>query len=344
MSPERVVLRAGHAVALRLDARALRVLAALLTATAVAVVASASVGEFPVAPSEVLAALTGAGEDATRFIVLELRAPRALAAVLAGAALGIAGAIFQDVARNPLVAPDVIGVTAGASLAAVALMVLGDESGALSVPVAALAGAVGAGAALYLLAWRGGVQGYRLVLVGIGVTALLQAGISYVLTRGRILDVTEAYVWFVGSLNGRGWEHVRPLAAALAVLVPAALVLGRHLAALQLGDELARALGLGVERARLGLLLVAVVLTGLAVSAAGPVAFVAFVAPHIARRLAGPVSPAAVMALAGAAGGLLVIVADLAGRTLFAPTEIPVGIVTAIVAAPYFLYLLRVAR
>jgi iron complex transport system permease protein len=344
VSPERVVLRAGRVVALRLDARALRVLAALLAATAVAVVASAGVGEFPLAPGEVLAALTGAGEDATRFIVLELRAPRALAAVLAGAALGIAGAIFQDVARNPLVAPDVIGITAGASLAAVALMVFGEETGALSVPVAALAGAVGAGAALYLLAWRGGVQGYRLVLVGIGVTALLQAGISYVLTRGRILDVAEAYVWFVSSLNGRGWEHVRPLAAALAVLVPVALVLGRHLAALQLGDELARALGAGVERARLGLLLVAVLLTGLAVSAAGPVAFVAFIAPHIARRLAGPMSPAAVMALAGAAGGLLVIVADLAGRTLFAPTEIPVGIVTAIVAAPYFLYLLRVAR
>ncbi|MGH2804418.1 MAG: FecCD family ABC transporter permease, partial [Thermoleophilaceae bacterium] len=193
-------------------------------------------------------------------------------------------------------------------------------------------------------AWRRGVQGYRLVLVGVGVAALLQAGISYVLTRGQIFEVAQAYVWLVGSLNGRGWEHVWPLAAALAVVLPLGPVLARHLEALQLGDDVARALGVGVERARLALLAVAIVLTGVAVSAAGPIAFVAFIAPHIARRVSGSVSPSGVLPAAAAVGALLVLGADLAGRLLFAPTEIPVGIVTSIVAAPYFLYLLRRAN
>jgi iron complex transport system permease protein len=318
-----------------------RTLLALSAALFAVVVAELSVGEFPLSAGEVVRALVGGGDDATRFIVLELRAPRALTAVLAGMALAIAGAIFQELARNPLVAPDVVGLTAGASLAAVSLIVFGDSAAALSVPVAALLGALAAGAALYLLAWHGGVQGYRLVLVGIGLAAILNAGIAYALTRGRIIDVSQAYVWLVGSLNGRGWDHVWPLAATLAVVVPVAALLGRELAALQLGDDVARALGVRVESARLGLLLVAVVLTGVAVSACGPLAFVAFIAPHIARRLAGTVAPGAVLAVAAGVGAVLVPAADLVGRVPFAPSEIPVGIITSIIAAPYFLLLLR---
>lgn len=151
-------------------------------------------------------------------------------------------------------------------------------------------------------------------------------------------------MWLVGSLNGRGWEQVWPLAATLALLLPAGLALGRQLEALQLGDDVARALGVGVERARLALLAVAIVLTAIVVSAAGPIAFVAFIAPHIARRVSATVSPSGVLPVAAASGALLVLASDLAGRLLFAPTEIPVGIVTAIVAAPYFLHLLRRAN
>ena len=157
---------------------------------------------------DVVSTLVGAGDRGTDFIVLDLRLPRALTALLAGAALGLAGAIFQDVTRNPLVAPDIVGVAGGASLAAIALIVLGSTDGAVSVPLAALAGALVSGAALYGLAWRRGVQGYRIVLVGIGVAAFTNAGISYVLTEGRIFEVAQAYVWLVGSLNGRGWEDV----------------------------------------------------------------------------------------------------------------------------------------
>ena len=343
MSRRRISLRHGQA-SLRIDMRTLGVAAALAVAASLALVAGVALGEFAIAPFDVLAALAGAGDGATGFIVRDLRLPRALTALLAGAALGLAGAVFQQVTRNALVAPDVIGVAGGASLPAVAVIVLGSASGAAAVPLAALAGALVSGALLYALTWRGGVQGYRLVLVGIGVAAFMQAGVSYVLTEGRIFEVSQAYVWLVGSVNGRGWEHVWPLAATLALLAPVLLGLGRRLDALALGDEMARSLGLGVERSRLALLATAVVLTAVAVSATGPIGFVAFIAPHIARRLSGSASSQGLLPLAAGCGAVLVLASDLGGRLLFAPTEIPVGIVTAVVGAPYFLFLLRRAH
>ncbi|MGE4426640.1 MAG: FecCD family ABC transporter permease [Solirubrobacteraceae bacterium] len=343
MSTRHLAVRT-RAFSLRVEARVLGALAVLAMLTLVVFVLEVGSGEYPISPLEIVRTLVGAGDDATEFIVLDLRLPRALTALLAGIALGVAGAIFQDLARNPLVSPDIIGVSSGASLAAIAVIVFGNTSGAMTVPLAALVGALLTGFLLYTLAWRDGVQGYRLVLVGIGVAALMQAGISYVLTRGQLFEVQQAYIWLVGSLNGRGWEHVWPLVVAVVVLVPLGAVLARSLAALQLGDDLARALGVRVEPLRLGLVAVAVALTGLAVSSVGPIAFVAFVAPHVARRIGGSVAPAAVLPLAGAFGGFLILAADLAGRELFPPTEIPVGIITAIVAAPYFLYLLRRAN
>ncbi len=340
MSRRRVILRRG-ALSLRVDARPLAVTGALGAATLLALVMSVALGEFAVPPLDVVSALVGAGDQATHFIVFDLRLPRALTGLLAGAALGLAGAIFQDVTRNPLVAPDIVGVSGGAALAGVTLIVLGPAHGALTVPLAALAGAFVSGAALYGLAWRGGIQGYRLVLIGIGIAAFAQAGISYVLTEGRIFEVARAYVWFVGSLNGRGWEQVWPLVAALALLVPLLLGAARRVDVLMLGDDLARTLGVGAERTRLLMLGAAVVLTGVAVSSAGPIGFVAFISPHIARRLTRAASAQSLLLAAAGCGAVLVLVSDLAGRMLFSPTEIPVGIVTSIIAAPYFLLLLR---
>jgi iron complex transport system permease protein len=296
-------------------------------------------GEYSLPPLDVLGSLAGAGDGATDFIVLDLRLPRALTGLLAGAALGLAGAVFQDVTRNPLVSPDVVGIAGGASLAAVTLIVFG--SAGAPVPLAALAGALVAGVLLYGLAWQGGVQGYRVVLIGIGVAAFANAGVSYVLAKGRIFEVAQGYLWLVGSLSGRGWAQVWPLAAGIAVLGTALIVLARGLDVLRLGDEVARGLGLGVERARLLALGAAVVLTGLAVSAAGPIGFVAFGAPHIARRLGGSRSMRGVMLGAAGCGAVLVLAADLVGRVTFPPAEIPVGIITSILAAPYFLYLMR---
>jgi iron complex transport system permease protein len=343
VSTRRITIRRAG-VSTRVDVRTLALVGALAAAALLALLASVALGELAIAPGDVLAALFGAGDRATSFIVIDLRLPRAVTGLLAGAALGLAGAVFQGVTRNPLVAPDVVGVAGGASLAAVGVIVLGWGGGAVSVPLAALAGALVSGAALYALAWRGGVAGYRLVLVGIGIAAFAQAGISYVLTEGRIFEVAQAYVWLVGSLNARGWADAWPLAVALTVLAPAIVGLGRRVDVLELGDDVARGLGMGVERTRLALLAMAIALTAVAVSATGPIGFVAFISPHIARRLARPACARDLLLTAAGCGAVLVLVADLAGRMLFSPTEIPVGIVTSIVAAPYFLALLRRAH
>jgi iron complex transport system permease protein len=295
-------------------------------------------GEYPLPLPDVLAALVGEGHQADRFVVTDVRLPRALVAALAGAALALSGAIFQTLVRNPLASPDVIGVTAGASVPAVAIYVMGAS--AALVPLAAFAGALTASALLYALAWRGGLSPYRLVLIGIGIEALGTAGTSYVLVEGRIEDVQQAALWLVGSLNARAFADVWPLLAGFAVLAPAVALLARPLDVLSLGEEQARALGVRVELARLGLVGAAAGLAAIAVAAAGPIGFVAFIAPHVAGRLTGA-SGAAVLPAAALCGAVLVLAADLAGRWLLAPTELPVGIVTSVLGAPFFLYLLH---
>jgi iron complex transport system permease protein len=334
----RLVVRPRWAgFSLRLDLRVVLVTAALAAVGSLAFALELAWGEFPLSLGDMLAALTGGGHQADRFIVVEVRLPRALVAALAGAALALSGAIFQTLVRNPLASPDIIGVTAGASVPAVAVFVMGAS--AVLVPLAAFAGAITASALLYLLAWRGGLSPYRLVLIGIGIEALGTAGTSYVLVEGRIEDVQKAALWLVGSLNGRAFTDVWPLLAGFALLAPMVALLARSLDALALGEDQARALGVRVELSRLGLVGAAAGLAAIAVAAAGPIVFVAFIAPHVARRLTGA-DGAAVLAAAALCGAALVLVADLGGRWLFVPTELPVGIVTSVLGAPFFLYLL----
>jgi iron complex transport system permease protein len=297
---------------------------------------SVSIGDFRVPLADVVPAIFGAGDPASEFIVGELRLPRALAAVLVGAAFGLSGALFQTLARNPLASPDFIGITSGASLAAVFGIVVLHASGN-TIVVAAFLGALTSAAAIYLLAWKRGLSSYRLVLVGIGVAAAVDAGTAYLLTKARIYDVQSAVVWLTGSLNGRTWEDVRPLALAMLVLGPATLLLAPSLRLLMLGDETAAGLGLRVERSRLLLVLVAVTLTALATAAAGPVEFVALLAAPIARRLVG--SPVALVPSA-LVGAVLVLGADVLAREALPTTALPVGVVTGIIGAPYLLWLL----
>jgi iron complex transport system permease protein len=338
LARRRLVLRPrGTNLSLRADVRLLAVCAALAALGTLAFALELAWGEFPLPLGDVLATLAGDGHQADRFIVIDVRLPRALVAALAGAALSVSGAIFQILVRNPLASPDIIGITGGASLAAVTVFVLGAS--AALVPLAAFGGALVASALLYALAWRGGLSPYRLVLVGIGVEALGTAGIFYVLIRGRIEDVHQAAVWLVGSLNSRAFTDVWPLVAGLAVLAPVVALLARSLDALALGEDQARALGVRVERARLGLVVAAAGLAAIAVAAAGPMVFVAFIAPHIARVLT-RASGAAVLPAAALCGALLVLASDLVGRLLLSPTEIPVGIVTSVLGAPFFLWLL----
>ncbi len=306
-----------------------------------ALLLSLAVGDIDVPLADVWAVLTGGGDPASRFVVHELRLPRALLALVVGACFGMSGAVFQSLLRNPLASPDVIGVSAGASAAAVLSSMAFGLSG-LALSGGALAGALLAGTLIYLLAWRGGVSGGRFVLIGIGVGAGLVSLRSYLMTRAEVTEAHNAFLWLTGSLNGRSWPQLWPLLGCAAVLVPLTLAASRCLAPLQLGDEAAGGLGVRVERGRLALLACATALVGVATAAAGPVGFVALVSAPIARRLL-PGQGAALLpaALTGAA---LVGAADFAAQHALPATQLPVGVVTSLVGAPYLLWLLARAN
>lgn len=320
-------------------ARARAVSTALALAVLVMFALSLCVGDYPIPPGELIASLTARGTPAVDYVVHRLRLPRAELAVLAGAAFGLAGTIFQQVVRNPLASPDVIGVSSGASAGAIALIVLAGASGPL-LSAGALVGALLTAAAIYLLAWRRGVTGHRLALVGVGIAAGLNGVVSFFLTRTDVKVAAEGLLWLTGSLYGRA-DHVAPLAAAMAVLVPAAFLLGRSLRALRLGDDSARGLGVDAERRRRALLLVAVALTGAATAATGPIAFVAFVSGPIAARLTRGGAPG--LLPAALVGALITLTADFAAQHLIPGTQVTVGVVTGAVGAPYLLWLLAVA-
>jgi iron-siderophore transport system permease protein len=307
-----------------------------------------SMGDFDVPVRDVVRTLLGGGDAGQRFIVMELRLPQALVATLVGAALGLSGALFQTFARNPLASPDILGVTRGSALGAVAVIVLSGASGyggglvtgtlqQLGVQVAAFAGGMLTAALLYLLSWRRGIDGQRLVLVGIGLSAALTAGTSWLLVRARIEDAASAQVWLNGSLNARGWEQATPLLWTLGVLVPVSLLLVRSLNALQLGDDSARGLGVRLQLTQLLTLVAAVGLVSVTVSAVGPLEFVAFVVPQIALRLTGGSRPPMLASMV--LGACLVVGADLATRVLI-PFALPAGLVTAAIGAPYLIWLL----
>ncbi|WP_349299444.1 FecCD family ABC transporter permease [Pseudonocardia nematodicida] len=305
-------------------------------------------GDYPIAITDVLATLFGGGDAGQQLVVLELRLPRTLVGALVGGALAVSGAILQSVARNPLASPDIIGVQWGASAAAVFVIVLGGGMAgvgglfaSLGIPLAALAGGLVSSTLVYVLAWRRGIQGYRLVLIGIGVQAVLVAAVQWLLTVAQIYQAAQAQVWLTGSLNARSWDQVIPLSIAMAVLVPAALILAHLLGGLRFDDDTARGLGIRVDGARTALLIVSVGLASAATAAAGPIAFVALVVPQIARRICRVGSPP--MAVSLVLGAALTVLADLIARTVL-PIELPVGIVTAVLGAPYLLFLLARAR
>ena len=328
---------AGERVALRLPVRPIAVGAVLALLAVVLLALTVAVGHFALPLPDLIEVLTGGGRRADRFIVLERRLPRAVAALLVGAALGTAGAVFQSLTRNPLGSPDFIGLAAGASVGAViSITMLGG--GQLRNTGFALVGCLVTGLLIYLLAYRDGVTGYRLVLVGIGMNALGLAVVHWLLTRARIDDAATAQSWLVGNLNNRSWGHVVPLAV---VAVPAAAVLlwlRRRLDLLEMGDDAASALGIPIGRTRLVLFAVAVVLTAFAVSVAGPIAFVALAAPQIARRLTR--TPGAALGTAALTGACLLLAGDLASREVFAPTQLPVGVATAALGGAYLCWLL----
>lgn len=339
--PETLPLRGRvirtRSLSARFDSRAVVVCIALTAATLAISAWSLSVGDFPIPIRDVIASLLGSGSDDADFIVRTLRLPRLVTGIGVGAAFGMSGAIFQSLARNPLGSPDIIGFTQGAAVGAVITIIWFGGSGA-QIAFGAVTGGVFTALLVFGVAWKQGVQAYRLVLVGIGIGFAAAAVNNFLLTRADINDVQRAVVWLTGSLNGRSWDQARTVWLALLVLSPLAIVLQRWLDRLELGDDTAAALGVPVNRAKLLLLVVGVSLAALAVAAAGPVGFVAFVSGPIARRLVR--SPGACVVPAAFVGALVVVAADLAARRVLAPTELPVGIMTSIMGAPYLLWLL----
>lgn len=327
-------LRAGRRGRARRHHLVVATLAVLLLGACLVVL---MVGNTFYGPDEVLRVVLGQRVPGASFTVGGLRLPRTCLAALAGLAFGAAGVTFQTLLRNALAAPDVIGISSGASAAGViAIVVLSLDDTAVA--VVALVGALVTAAVIHLVSSGGpGFAGTRLILVGIGVGAMLDSVVTYVLSRASEWDLQTAMRWLTGNVNGATWSRVVPLAVACLILLPLLASRGRALEVLRLGDDIAASLGVRVARTRILLLLAAVGLLAVATSAAGPIAFVAFMAGPIAARLV----PAGRSLLVPSAlvGGLLVVLADLVGQYAFG-TRYPVGVVTGVLGAPYLVHLL----
>jgi iron complex transport system permease protein len=312
------------------------VVGVLATAVLAAWWASLMIGHTVYGFSDVLDVLRGETVPGASFTVGDLRLPRACLAVLTGAAFGLGGVTFQTMLRNPLASPDVIGISTGASAAGVFSIVVLGLSG-VAVSAVAVAAALVIALGIYVLAWRDGIVGSRLVLIGIGTAAMLHAVISWVLVQASEWDLQAAMRWFTGNLNNAGWDLVVPLLGVMLVAGPLLLSQAARLDLLHLGDDAAAALGVPVERTRLLCIIAAVVLIASATAAAGPVAFVAFLAGPIAARLVGPGT--SLLAPAALVGALLVLVGDQVGQWAF-DSRYPVGVVTGALGSPYLVHLL----
>nr|WP_209311371.1 iron chelate uptake ABC transporter family permease subunit [Streptomyces spiramenti] len=334
-------MRLPGGTSLRVRPRTVAVVVALAAVTTAAVLLLLGTGQERLGPLEVIRVLNGQATPTQWFVVHELRFPRALVAVLVGAALGVAGAVFQSVSRNPLGSPDIIGFTQGSVAGALTVIVL-FGGGPGPVAAGAVLGGLATGAAVYLLSWRGGVQGYRLVLVGIGAAATFSAANGYLLTRAGVDEAARGLLWLTGSLQGRDWNQLWPLLATCAVLLPALLTRGRSLRLLEMGDDTTRALGGSPERTRLTALAGAVLLTAAATAAAGPIAFVALAAPQLARRLTRATGPD--LLPAAAMGAALTTVADWTAQHALPAVTLPVGAVTGVLGGLYLMWLLHAER
>ncbi|MEI8412450.1 MULTISPECIES: FecCD family ABC transporter permease [unclassified Kribbella] len=320
-------------------------------AVAVAMI-SLSVGTTKLPVTDVVEVLLGGGRRGTRLVVLELRLPRVATGLLVGIAFAVSGALLQTLSRNALASPDIVGVNSGASAGAVAVIVLagtggGNISGAaakVGIPLAAVLGGLLATLIVGALSiQRGVVDAGRVVLIGVGIAAAANSLVAWLLVIGDVNDAGRAAAWLAGSLNARAWSDAVPVSLAVLLLVPVAMMFNRDLSALALGDDVASSLGVRVARVRLALLVIATVLAAMATAGAGPIAFVALVAPQVALRLTRMERPP--LLTTAMLGALFVVLADLLARNglqwlQVGPYELPVGVLTAAAGAPYLLYLI----
>ncbi|EJL43933.1 iron ABC transporter permease [Brevibacillus agri] len=311
---------------------------ALLLALAVAVV-SLGMGEMKIAPLDVVKVLLGIGSEENALVVQQFRLPRILIAVLVGAALAAAGAIMQGIIRNPLASPDVLGVAGGASVAAVGFLLLFETASIKWLPPTAFLGAMLTTFLLYALSWKKGVTPLRLVMIGVGIKIAAGALVTILIMFSPFLLQNKALLWLTGSIYGVDWNDVFMILPWVVILIAVAAVLARRVNIQQLGDDVATSLGSALQWDRFLLLMICAALTGTAVSVGGDISFVALLAPHIAKQLIGP-SFGGALPLSAFLGAIIVLAADLIARTAFSPIEVPVGVFTSAIGAPFFIYLL----
>ncbi|MDQ0171856.1 FecCD family ABC transporter permease [Paenibacillus tundrae] len=329
-----------EAISLQMERKSLLVIVSLVVLSLVAAIVGTSIGSDYISPLHVLQAIFKLGAGDYDFVVLTLRLPRVLLSLLVGAALGMSGAILQGIIRNPLASPDVIGITGGAAVAAVGFVsILGGTISIKLLPLFAIIGALVTALVIYVLAWKKGVTPIRLVLIGIGISAIMGAGTTFMLILSPFYTAGQAYIWLTGSIYGASWLDIQTILPVIFIVVPLAIWFARSLNAQEFGDDVATGLGVTVQWHRSLLLLCSVLLAGIAVAVAGTIGFVGLIAPHIARKLVGRMF-GSLLVVSGFVGALLVLSADLIARTAFLPLDVPAGVFTAGIGAPFFLYLL----
>lgn len=332
----------GKNYSFMLSRRVLAVSLILTLLMLIVAIISIGSGSVKINPLDTILALFGSATDSSHSVIIyNLRLPRIIVAILVGSALGVSGAILQGMIRNPLASPDIVGITGGATLGAVTYFYFFAETLSIHLlPVGAILGAFISTFFIYLMAWKKGVSPLRLVLIGIGMNAAFTSITYMLLISAPPVLAQKSLTFMSGSIYGTSWsKDVLPLLPWMLLLIPIAYLYTRHVNVQELGDDTALGLGSRVQKHRLILLILAVGLAGAAVAIGGAISFIGLMAPHIARRLVGP-SFGGVLPVSALLGALLLLIADLIGRTVFAPLDIPAGVFTAIVGAPFFVYLL----
>lgn len=330
-----VVRRAGFAF--RLQLRSLIVCTILAILTVGVTVWAIVLGDYPLDLLQVWQALTGDPDaEFARTVVVEWRAPRAIAAVIFGAALGVSGAVFQSLTRNPLASPDIIGFSAGSYTGALIVIILLGGS-YLQLAAGAIVGGLATALLVYVLAWRRGVQGFRLIIVGIAVAAILSSFNTWLMLTADLEIAMTAAAWGAGSLNTTGWQQTLWGALLILAILVVLATLAPGLRQLELGDDAAKATGIRTEPIRLAVMILGVALVAVVTAAAGPIAFIALAAPQIARRIT--CTPGVTLAPAMFTGAVLLSSADVIAQHLM-PVSLPVGVVTVVLGGAYLVWLI----
>lgn len=336
-TPTWLLGRPDGPVNLRVRSRSLMVGALLLLACLLSALLALMAGTLSLSPEQVVNALLGNSHGTVDIIVNQWRLPRAVMALIFGAALGVSGAIFQSLVRNPLGSPDVIGFNVGAYTGALVAITLFNGN-YFEIASSALVGGLLSAIAVYLLAYRQGIQGFRLIIVGIAMGAMLTAFNTWLTITASLESAMTAAAWGAGSLNGLTWAKSLPSVLFITIAMLVAILLSRRMPLLEMGDDAAGALGVPVERTRLSLMAIGVILMAAVTAAAGPISFIALAAPQIARRLAGTSS--VTFTASALMGALLLIAADLCAQQLFLPNQLPVGVITISIGGLYLIWLL----